>query len=552
MAIKAGNIVHVGNDTYLINRIQTGGPGQVNIKRETVREVGNYLSVGQVVDTPDLSFSLESYDVSCALEALMLDEDPTITHTYDLSAAVPLNIKGAFKGGLTATSPYATVDSVAIPYLLLESMAYKFGLKTDASQTATLKGDSIYYNPGSTYIESAAGLGQPAVATVTNKALTSNVATLTVGSSHGIAVGHVITVAGVDSTFNGTNLVVTAVASTTISYAVVHANVGSTGASGTVTTTGQEIVTAHAAYAVTEGGVVRRTLSVGTKTRRLNLGTDYTETYGGVTAEAAVTTVHTIGALAATDRLRIMYASPTVESFLQTVHAVVTGTAGTITGATSVSGTSLLVNATALYAVGDVIIIDDGLGTVELVKVSAISGTVGAQTLTVSALTQNHLDGAAIATYVPTVRPAAIRGRDIDVYINSVKKISVQSVDLTWKVTLEPDEEFGNYHYVDQDFEVPDVSGTIDFKPRDAAEMLALMQQLAGVTDALQSAPATSAPAIRVDICLKNPVDGRILKRLMVPDARFDMPGYSAKVLQKLDFSAKFTSDTGALTVSDS
>jgi hypothetical protein len=62
---------------------------------------------------------------------------------------------------------------------------------------------------------------------VTNKALTSNVATLTVGASHGITVGNTIKVSGVDTTFNGT-FVVTAVASTTISYVCVFTNVAST------------------------------------------------------------------------------------------------------------------------------------------------------------------------------------------------------------------------------------------------------------------------------------------------------------------------------------
>jgi hypothetical protein len=63
--------------------------------------------------------------------------------------------------------------------------------------------------------------------TVTNKVLSSNVATLTVGSSHGITVGNTILVSGVDATFNGT-FVVTAVASTTISYVCIATNVSST------------------------------------------------------------------------------------------------------------------------------------------------------------------------------------------------------------------------------------------------------------------------------------------------------------------------------------
>ena len=71
-------------------------------------------------------------------------------------------------------------------------------------------------------------------ATVTNKALTSNVATLTTSSAHGMAVGMEIEVTGVDATFNGT-FEITAVTSTTLSYAKTASNVSSTAATGTIT-----------------------------------------------------------------------------------------------------------------------------------------------------------------------------------------------------------------------------------------------------------------------------------------------------------------------------
>lgn len=69
--------------------------------------------------------------------------------------------------------------------------------------------------------------------TVTNKALTSNVATLTTGTAHGFVVGDTVIVAGVDSTFNGTYVVTVVGSSTTFSYAKTAANVTSTSASGT-------------------------------------------------------------------------------------------------------------------------------------------------------------------------------------------------------------------------------------------------------------------------------------------------------------------------------
>jgi hypothetical protein len=67
--------------------------------------------------------------------------------------------------------------------------------------------------------------------TVTNKALTSNVATLTIGAND-FRVGMPVVVTGVDATFNGT-YTITARTSTTFSYAKTASNVTSTAASGT-------------------------------------------------------------------------------------------------------------------------------------------------------------------------------------------------------------------------------------------------------------------------------------------------------------------------------
>jgi hypothetical protein len=59
---------------------------------------------------------------------------------------------------------------------------------------------------------------------ITNKVLTSNVATLTTSVTHGLTVGTTVNVTGVDATFNGT-YVVTAVTGTTFSYACIATNV---------------------------------------------------------------------------------------------------------------------------------------------------------------------------------------------------------------------------------------------------------------------------------------------------------------------------------------
>jgi hypothetical protein len=67
--------------------------------------------------------------------------------------------------------------------------------------------------------------------TITNKALTSNVATLTTSAAHGLAVGDEVWVEGVDSTFNGKYTVTTVPTTTTFTYAKTASNVSSTAVS---------------------------------------------------------------------------------------------------------------------------------------------------------------------------------------------------------------------------------------------------------------------------------------------------------------------------------
>lgn len=76
-----------------------------------------------------------------------------------------------------------------------------------------------------------------ATSTVSNKALTNNVATLTTSTAHSFTPGESITVTGVDATFNGTYTVIAIPTTTTLTYAKTATNVTSTASSGTITNT---------------------------------------------------------------------------------------------------------------------------------------------------------------------------------------------------------------------------------------------------------------------------------------------------------------------------
>jgi hypothetical protein len=97
-------------------------------------------------------------------------------------------------------------------------------------------------------------------ATVSNKALTSNVATLTTSAAHGLAVGMEIVVTGVDATFNGTYTIATVPTTTTLTYAKTATDVPSAAATGTITSNVQHFVDYNAGtddkvYAYCDDGV---------------------------------------------------------------------------------------------------------------------------------------------------------------------------------------------------------------------------------------------------------------------------------------------------------
>lgn len=159
MAVKSGELLHLGN-TILVDRAQTAGPGTINIPTEKIYELGNYESIATVRDIPDLSFNLESLDVSAEMECMLLGVDfPSAAQgtALPLANCLPMDIASLFKRGRTDANPFDVAASVAIPYLTCESISYRFGLGQSAAQTVNLKGDSIFYSGGSAYVQSATG-----------------------------------------------------------------------------------------------------------------------------------------------------------------------------------------------------------------------------------------------------------------------------------------------------------------------------------------------------------------------------------------------------------
>lgn len=155
MAVKAGQIIHTGN-TVLVQRLQTAGPGTLNIPTARVVELGNYKSVAVTHDTPDLTFTMESFDTTTSVEAMITG---ATSGPYHLASPLPLDVASQWKAGQDTPTPFQVVESVAIPQLALESASYRFGLNANAAQTFTFRSDALYYNPGATIVEQFTGTG---------------------------------------------------------------------------------------------------------------------------------------------------------------------------------------------------------------------------------------------------------------------------------------------------------------------------------------------------------------------------------------------------------
>jgi len=178
---------------YVLDRIQTGGPGDLNIPEEKIYELGNYESIATIRDIPEISFDLESFDMTTEFEAVLVNEDPTTfsstvgSNEIDFRQAVPIDIISPWK---SRRGQFDIVKGVVIPYLTLESATYRFGVGESSTQSFTLRGDSIFYTPGQPYVEEYTNVG-------TGPYTLPNVASL---YSQGVDDIYVLSVCLVDST----------------------------------------------------------------------------------------------------------------------------------------------------------------------------------------------------------------------------------------------------------------------------------------------------------------------------------------------------------------
>jgi hypothetical protein len=152
------------------------------------------------------------------------DQPSIIESLQDATNVVPASIGYIPFSTAVAYSGAASED-------LLNIFAGKFSATTQLFAGSASK---LYIFDGSDL--SLDNVSKSVARTITNVALTSNVATITTVNAHGYSIGDSVTVDASNNTFDGTYTITTVPTLTTFTYAKVNANIASVAATGTVVT----------------------------------------------------------------------------------------------------------------------------------------------------------------------------------------------------------------------------------------------------------------------------------------------------------------------------
>jgi hypothetical protein len=148
-----------------------------------------------------------------------------------------------------------------------------------------------------------------------------------------------------------------------------------------------------------------------------------------------------------------------------------------------------------------------------------------------------------------TVKPGAVRGRNIKVYLGAggarQRLGNVQTAELEATIDTEVERELGNDEIVGRTVNGRDTTGTITTRSRNAQAFIALLSKVTGV-DPGEVFGFFNQHTIPLTIQIQNPkVPSEIIKTLYVSDAQFQPPGTPARVNTPTDFGFRFDSLSG-------
>lgn len=196
--------------------IATGDNGTAN---KIIFAAGGYSSgTTQMEITPDENVHIEINTPSTSATTGALTVVGGVGIQGDMNVAGDVSIQGTITFGGAGTTVETSNLSVTDPFVFV-------GTNNQADIV-----DLAFIGEYATSVS-------PIATTINNKALTSNVATLTTSAAHNYLAGDVVTITGVDATFNGTFNIIAVPTSTTFTYARTAANVTSAAVSPTGTAT---------------------------------------------------------------------------------------------------------------------------------------------------------------------------------------------------------------------------------------------------------------------------------------------------------------------------
>ncbi len=147
MSIRAAQMVHYQGTTRVL-RAQNIGISNFNIPTEKVGEVGRDETLETTFETPDLTYDVESWDMTTRFEeklvrsaALTSGQHVVFDDACPQDWVSPWTLR---RGSRAVEGGYAA------PYTILERAQYRFTNTAASSQTFTFKGDGAFFVPEGT------------------------------------------------------------------------------------------------------------------------------------------------------------------------------------------------------------------------------------------------------------------------------------------------------------------------------------------------------------------------------------------------------------------
>jgi len=207
---KVGEVISQGGKLYLCTADASPGTAPTNTSFFTlisdgIQYEGAYSGVATYQKSDVVSYGGSAYILTANTSS---GNAPTDTAFWDKL------VDGTYPNQAGNAGKVLTTDGTSASWTGTPTLA---GLTVDGDTEVSNTSGALYVGADAKTTADANGTN---VKTVTNKALTSNVATLTTSAAHGYSPFQFVTVAGVDATFNGTHEIIDTPTTTTFTYAV--------------------------------------------------------------------------------------------------------------------------------------------------------------------------------------------------------------------------------------------------------------------------------------------------------------------------------------------